>query len=260
MLRTFVFDDSKSRWIDEEHQLLSHDICAILDEEKEMIYLWNGPKSNKKKFKKGYKQIKEVVSNFPELSIQIIMVRKNFPTEIQSKVDLMLESKKLEKEKTLHFSRFTTIRIFSISIIIVIILPILSIINLSRSLIWPISSGIFQVNSTTYDLWIYSSKFLILISLFLFIINTTLGIFEQESQVIIFSLIGAILSFGLILYLNQGIYLFLFQEGSTLTNYLILHNDIISFLILNLSAILFFEIPNIYKLISFFKIYRKFIF
>jgi hypothetical protein len=39
MLRTFIFDESKSHWIEEEQHLLSQDVCAILDEENANLYL-----------------------------------------------------------------------------------------------------------------------------------------------------------------------------------------------------------------------------
>ncbi len=260
MLRTFIYDDSKSQWIEEENRLLSYDIFAILDEEKEIIYLWSGSKSNKAKFRKGYSQIKEFVSTFPALKIQIVMAKKNFPDEIQNKLETLLESIKLGKDRILRFSRFITIRIYSISIITIIILPILSFLNLITSLFWTVYNENYQVTNTIYNIWINNSKILTIISLIFFSINIVLGVVENESQVIIFSLIGVIISVGLIIYLNQGIFLFLFQAGSTLTNYLISQKDLIIFLLLNLSAILVFEIPNIYKLISFFKTYRKFIF
>jgi len=260
MLRTFIYNESKSQWIEEEHRILSYDLCAILDEEKEIIYFWSGPKSNKAKFRKGFSQIKELISTFPDLNIQFIMTKKNFPVEIQNKLELIIESIKTGKDQILKFSRFTTIRIYSISIIVSIILPILSFLNLITSLFWSISNENYQVTNAIYNIWINNSKTLMIISLIFFSINIILGIVENESQVIIFALIGVIISVGLIFYLNQGIFLFLFQEGSTLTNYLIYQRDLFIFLMLNLSAILIFEIPNIYKLISFFKIYRKFIF
>lgn len=259
MIKTFIFDENKSHWLEEEHHFLSHDICAILDEDKETIYLWSGSKSRKDKFRKGYKQIKELIANFSDLSIQIVMVKKNFPNEIQEKIDSLVESMKIGKKKVLRFSRFTTIRIYSISILFAILLPILSFLYLSSSLTWSISNGLYQVNSTMYNSWIENSKFLIFITLMLFSINIVIGIIENENQVIIFSLNGLIISIGLILYLNQGIFLFLFQEGSTLTSYLILQTDIFIFLLVILIAILIFEVPNLYKLISFFKTYRKFI-
>ncbi|MFX0135297.1 MAG: hypothetical protein ACFFDN_16755 [Candidatus Hodarchaeota archaeon] len=260
MLRTFIFDESKSQWIEEENRLLSHDICAILDEEKEIVYLWNGPKSNKVKFRQGYSQVKELISNFPELNIQLVMAKKNFPIEIQNKLESLLETIKLGDETVLKFSRFTTIRIYSISIIATVFLPILSFLNLTTSLSWEVSNGNFQVNSIMYDTWIFNSKIITLITVILFSINMIIGIIENEHQVIIFSLNGLIISIGILLYLNQGTFLFLFQDGWTLTTYLILQKDIFIFLVLILTAILIFEIPNIYKLISFFKTYRKFIF
>ncbi len=134
MIRTFIFDENKSHWLEEEHRLLPHDICAILDEEKEMIYLWNGPKSNKEKFRKGYKQIQELISNFSNSNLQVVMAEKNFPLDIQNKVDSLLESMKMGNEKILKFSRFTTIRIYSISITFSILLPILMFLYLSSSL------------------------------------------------------------------------------------------------------------------------------
>jgi len=260
MLRTFIFDESKSHWIEEEQRLLFQDICAILDEENNILYLWNGPKSKKKKFREGYRQIRQLISNYPELNIQLIMSRKNFPIPIQNKLDSLLESMKLESGKNLKFSRFTTIRIYSISIIISVILPITSILNLSSSLFWPKFFSNYQINNISYAVWINTSKLLCLITLIFFSINLLIGIIEYENQVIIFSTNSVIISIGMILYLNQGIYLFLFQEGSTSSIYLILPKDIFIFLILNFIALMILEIPNIYKLISFFKTYRKFIF
>ncbi len=260
MLRTFIFDESKSHWIEEENNLLSHDICAILDEANEIIYLWSGPKNKKGKFRKGYNQVKQLISNFPELNIQIVMSKKNFPIEIKNKIGVLLETVNLGKNKIIKFSRFTTIRIYSISIIATVILPIFSFINLSTSLFWSLSNANYRVSNTIYDIWINNSKIFYFIIVILFSINIIIGLIESESQVIVFSLFGVILSIGLIVFLNQGIFLFLFQEGSTLTNYLISQKDITLFLIQNLSVILIYEIPNIYKLISFFKTYRKFIF
>jgi len=260
MLRTFIFDDSKSQWIEEEHQLLSHDICAILDDEKETLYLWDGPKSSKDNFRKGYHQIKDLLSEFPELNIQFFMVKKDFPVEIENKLESMLESTKLGKNKNFKFSRFTTIRIYTISIIVVIFFPIISFLNLTTSVFWSNLNNNYKINSEMYEIWINNSIIFILITLSFCIINFMIGIIEKDSQTIIFSLNGLIICIGLVLYLNQGVYLFLFQEGSTPDKYLILREDILIFLIFNLIAILLFEIPNIYKLTSFFKTYRKFIF
>ena len=61
MLKTFVFDDSKSHWVEENQHLLPQDICALLDDDEEIVYLWRGLKASKKRFKRGYKQIKELI-------------------------------------------------------------------------------------------------------------------------------------------------------------------------------------------------------
>lgn len=260
MLRTFIFDETKSHWIEEEQHLLSQDICAILDEENVILYLWNGPKSKKKKFRKAYKQLKLLVANYQELNIQLIMSKKNFPIQIQDKLNSFLDSLKSGKKMNLKFSRFITIRLYSISIIIAVLLPIISILNLSTSFFWSIILGNYEVNSINYTNWINFSKIITLIALIFFSINLVIGIVEYENQVIVFSLNSIIISIGIVIYLNQGVFLFLFQEGSTSTTYFILPKDIFIFLLLNLTALLVFEIPNIYKLLSFFKTYRKFIF
>ncbi|MFX1390214.1 MAG: hypothetical protein ACFE9Z_09150 [Promethearchaeota archaeon] len=260
MLRTFIFDESKSHWIEEEQDILPHDICAILDEDQEILYFWSGQRSKKAKFRKAHKQLKALTSNFPELNIQLIMSKKNFPNEIHHKINLMLESSKLKINRVLKFSRFTSIRIYTITLILAVFLPIFLLFYLGTSLSWESFYGNYQISNLLYNGWINNSKVLIIIIIILFSINLLLGIIENEHQVIIFSLIGIIISLGEILYLNQGIFLFIFQEGSTLTNYLISQKDIWVFLLLNLIAILIFEIPNIFKLLSFFKTYRKFIF
>ncbi|MFX0006213.1 MAG: hypothetical protein ACFFAV_05725 [Candidatus Hermodarchaeota archaeon] len=260
MLRTFIFDETKSHWIEEEQHLLSQDICAILDEENVILYLWNGPKSKKKKFRKAYKQLKLLIANYRELNIQLIMSKKNFPIQIQDKLNSFLDSLKSGKKMNLKFSRFITIRLYSISIIIAVLLPIISFLNLSTSFFWSKFLGNYEVNSINYTNWINFSKIITLIALIFFSINLVIGIVEYENQVIVFSLNSIIISIGIVFYLNQGVFLFLFQEGSTSTTYFILPKDVFIFLLLNLTALLVFEIPNIYKLLSFFKTYRKFIF
>jgi len=218
MLRTFIFDDSKSQWKEEEHELLLHDMCVILDEEKELIYLWSGSKSTRKRYKKGYVQLKELISTFPELNIQVILTKKNFPVEIQEKLEALLESAKEEGGSTLLFSRFITIRVFLVSLLGVIIIPIISLLNLSTSLFWSISNLNLEVSSATFKSWINLSEILMILTLIFLVINLIIGLIEIENQVIIFSIVGLIICFGLLFYLNFDIYLFLFQSGFLLRN------------------------------------------
>ncbi len=259
MLRTYIFNESKSSWTEEDQRLLLHDVCVFLDETNKKIYIWNGPKSSKEKFKKGFELVGEILSNYPDLKLQLIVLKKDIPTNIESKLNSMLESAKKEEITTLLFSRLSTIRFYFIFLLGVIILPIIALANLSLSLIWPVSNGNYEVSSALYEMWINISKIIMIITLILFILNTIIGIIEIENQVIIFSTAGLIISIGIVIYLNFGIFLFLFQEGSTLTDYLISREDLFFFFFLNLIAILIFEIPNIYKFVSFLKTYRKFI-
>ncbi|MHA1914033.1 MAG: hypothetical protein ACW986_15480 [Promethearchaeota archaeon] len=260
MLRTFIFDDSKSHWLEEESNLLSHDICVVLDEEKGILYIWRGPKSSKNRFKRGYKQLKGVIPNFPDLDLQVMLTKKDFPFEIQTKLKAMLETTIQERSTTLLFSRFITIRIYFVFLLVTIVFPIISLLNLSSSLTWKTSNGNVEVENQIFQMWVNISQILILVTIISFFISLVIGITEVENQVIIFSIIGLLICVGIYFYLDFGIYLFLFQEGSTVDNFIILRRDIIIFISLNALLILFFESLNIYELISFLKTYRNFIF
>jgi hypothetical protein len=260
MLRSYVFYEDKYAWI-EETSLLLHDICAFIDDEKNKIYIWKGPKSSKQKFKNGYNLVENLVSNYPDSTFQLKVLKKEIPEEIQIKIDKMLETvRKGEEKSKLVFNRLITIRLFFIFSMISVALPILLILNLYSSLFWRISDNICEVSASIYDYMIEISRIILIITLLILGINVTIGIFEQEHQVIIFNISGFIICIGLLLFLNQGIFLFKFQEGSTLTNYLILKKDALVFLISVIISILLFEIPNLYKFISFLKIYGEFIF
>lgn len=246
--------------VEEKEHLLPQDICVFLDDEEEIIYLWKGLKTSKKRFKKAYKQIKELLSHFPELNFHLMMVEENFPIQVQENLDSILENAKKERSAVFLFSRFITIRLYFIFLLSTIILPVINIINLSTSLLWNISDGTFEVNNNIFRLWIDYSKILTILTSICFLINLVIGIIENEDQVIIFSITGLIVCVGLFLYLNFDIYIFLFQEGSSLTSFLILKRDILYFILINLISILIFLIPNFYKLISFLKNYHKFLF
>ena len=61
MLKTYIFNEPNKRWVEENTSLLYHDLCAILDEERKIIYLWNGPKSSKERLNKGYKLLENLI-------------------------------------------------------------------------------------------------------------------------------------------------------------------------------------------------------
>ncbi len=205
LLRTFIFNNSKSKWVEEDRYLLSHDICVILDEENDILYLWRGLNSKKRRFKKSYKHLKEISSYFPELNLQFIMVKKSFPSEVLMKLESLLEKFKKESHGNLLFSRLFTINIYFIILLGTIILPIISIFNLSSSLLWIDFNGNYKIISRTFQLWINFSEVLMCITSTLFLINLIIGIIESEFQVIIFSFIGFLICVGLAVYSSNSI-------------------------------------------------------
>jgi len=262
MLITYIFDEANKKWIEEDKSLLYHDLCAILDEERNIIYLWNGPKSSQERLKKGYGLIENLMSKYPTINFQLSMLKKEVPSYIQDRIDIMLnEIKYKDKKDYYNFTRFTTLRLYLIFLLVSVIFPFLSFLNLVSSLMWPKIDGNFEIGAGPFNIWLLISFILTIISLISFSIMIIIGIVEIEYQVIIFSLLGVLVCSGLIIYLQQGIFLFLFQGSSpSPLIYYIRQNDIVEALIVIVLGILVFEIPNMIKLITFIKTYRKFVF
>ncbi|MFX0026794.1 MAG: hypothetical protein ACFE8M_10285 [Candidatus Hermodarchaeota archaeon] len=261
MLRSFIFNEIKNNWVEEDEYLFYHDLCAFLDEDNQIVYLWRGPKSTKARYKKGYHSLSELISKEKQLKIQINVLAEYIPDSIKERLEKMLIAAQKQKEISKYkFSKFATIRLYSVFLIISIIFPIFSLLLLINYVFWPISYGNYVVSSQLYQNWLFFPKILLLISLIMFILNIIIGLYEMEAQVIIFSLMGLLICSGILLYLQQGIYLFLFQEGSTSTSYIIKIQDITLFYIVIFTAITIFELPSLLKLISFIRTYRKYIF
>lgn len=261
MLKTYIFDDTNKKWIEEDKSLLYHDLCAILDEERNIIYLWNGPKSSQEKLKNGYGLLEILMSYYPTINFELSILKKKVPSHIQDRIDIMLFKIQQEDKKEYYkFSRFTTLRLYLIFLSVSIMLPFFSLLNLVSSLSWTKIDANFEIGAEAYNNWLLIPFILIIISLIFFSIMIIIGIIENEYQVIVFSLLGVLICSGLAIYLQQGIFLFLFQEGSSSSIYVIRQNDVIEFLIVVVLGIIVFEIPNLIKLIAFIKIYRKFVF
>ena len=260
MLKTYIFDESNKNWIEERLSLLYHDLCALLDEERNIIYIWNGPKSSQERLKKGYELLKNLVSNYPNINFEISEVNKKVPDYVQIKIDKMLSEIKQEDKKEFDkFSRFITLRLYFIFSLLAIILPIISFLNLSTSLAWRKTGYNYEVSSGLYDNWLSISLFFIILTIISFAIILTIGIIEIEYKIITYSIIGLVVSSGIAIYLQQGIFLFLFQDGSTASIYYIKQSDILLFLVVIAFGIAIYEIPNFVELINFTIVYHKFI-
>ncbi len=260
MLKTYIFDEANKNWIEERSSLLYHDLCALLDEERNIIYIWNGPKSSQVRLKKGYELLENLVSNYPNINFEISEVNKKVPDYVQIKIDKMLSEIKQEDKKEFDkFSRFITLRLYFIFSLLAIIFPIISFLNLSTSLDWRKTGYNYEVSSGLYDNWLSISLFFIILTIISFAIILTIGIIEIEYKIITYSIIGLVVSSGIAIYLQQGIYLFIFQGEWTASIYYIKQSDILLFLVVIVFGIAVYEIPNFVELINFIRVYHKFI-
>lgn len=259
MLRTYIYNAINDTWVEEEHELLFHDICAILDDDLNKIYLWKGPKSTKNSLEKGIKSLNSILSSFHDF--EVIPLNKHVPPQIRSKLDLLLESVKREENlEKYQFTHFITIRSYLLLSLVVIILFIIYLIILWGAIYWPISNANFVVLATTYMHWLNFSRIFLVVIIISISVLFAISIYEQDVQAIVVSLAGLIISISMILYLLQGIFLFLFQPGSDSLTYLIKMSDLILFLLLLSSSTSLFVFPSFIKLVFFFKTYKQFIF
>ena len=259
MLRTYIYNAINNTWIEEEYELLFHDICAILDDDLNKIYLWKGPKSTKNTLEKGIKSLNELISTFHD--IEIIVLNKHAPPQIKNKLDVLLESVKREENlEKYEFTHFTTIRSYLFLSLAALTLSIIYLISLWSAIFWQISNANFVVSATTYMHWLNFSKVLLVVIICCLSILFAISIYEQDVQAIVISLAGLIISISMIHYLQQGIFLFLFQTGSDSLTYLIATSDLILFLLLLSSTTSLFIVPSFIKIMFFFKTYKQFIF
>jgi len=260
MLKTYIFDEANKNWIEEQSSLLYHDLCALLDEDRNIIYIWNGPKSSQERLKKGHELLKNLVSHYPNINFQISILNEKVPDYVQIKLDKMLSEIKQEVKKEFDkFSRFITIRLYFIFSLLALILPLVSLFNLSTSLWWRKTGYNYEVNSDLYDNWLLISLIFMILTIISFAIILIIGIIEIDYKIITYSIIGLVVSTGIAIFLQLGIFLFLFQDGSTASIYYIKQNDILLFLVIIVFGIAIYEIPNLVELINFIKEYRKFI-
>jgi len=260
MLRSFIFNE-ENKWIEESQILLFHDICVVIDTKEKTAYLWNGPNTKKARIKKAKKELISLFSNFTEKKWEISEKISQFPSEITQIIDSMLElSKKNREMGKLKFSRFSSIRVSFILLIIIFFLNLSSIIFLITLFFIPSVYGVYMISSDFYFLILEVYGIITIITLLVFIINFLLGFFEKDYRLAIFSLVGIIVDLGVLFYINQGIFLFIHQEGSTGDLFLILKSDFIIFLLLNIIALAIEFIPNLYQLTEFYKTYKDFIF
>ncbi|MBY9020097.1 MAG: hypothetical protein KGD67_03495 [Candidatus Lokiarchaeota archaeon] len=260
MLKTYIFDEANKKWIEEPSSLLYHDLCALLDEDRNIIYVWNGPKSSQERLKVGCELLKKMVSNYPNNKFQISVLNKKVPDYVQFRLTKMLSKIKHDNRNEFEkFSKFITLRLYFVFSLSALIFPLFSLLKLSTSLAWRKTGYNYEVSSGLYNDWLLISLFFIILTILSFAFILTIGIIEIEYKIITYSIIGLVISSGIAIYLQQGIFLFLFQDGSTTSIFYIKQTDIHLFLFIIVIGIVIYELPNLVEFINFIKIYRKFI-
>jgi len=92
MLKTYIFNDANKNWIEEPSSLLYHDLCAFVDDERNIIYIWNGPKSSQERLNKGNEVLKNLVSYYPSIDFKVSILNKKVPDYVQIRLDKMLNA------------------------------------------------------------------------------------------------------------------------------------------------------------------------
>ncbi|MEJ2296879.1 MAG: hypothetical protein P8Y23_19195, partial [Candidatus Lokiarchaeota archaeon] len=197
----------------------------------------------------------DLINTYTDIKFQVKNYNKKSPSLIKNKLNKLLELTNKEQELSdYQYSHFITIRLHSFFSIITVILPIIVLFILGYSLFWDKIGNNYMINARNYNNWLSSASILLLICLFLFIPQLIMGAYEFDKPIIVFSSTSIIICISLLFYLQQGIFLFQFQEPSTGNLYYISETDIIIFLLLILFTILLLEIPILINTIKFFSI------
>ncbi|MHA1148232.1 MAG: hypothetical protein ACTSR8_08300 [Promethearchaeota archaeon] len=261
MIRTYIYNSDKGIWLENEY-LLMHDLAAFLDDEENMIYIWNGPKSSVERLEQAYESVVELISNMPvENPIQLTILTEDLPPKIDKKLSSMLARvQKEERQELEKFTHILTIRAYFILGLLGIIMPLIHILNSLGSLFWPSVDGYAQVDAEIYNIWILVSIIMMTIALIAYIGIIIISLIEQEPQLFVFALTAIIVCITLIAYFTRGIFLFDFDDTSTSSVYYIAQSQLGIFGFLQLLIVLIILAPNLYKFIKFYSTYRDYLF
>lgn len=260
MLRAYIYNSDQDNWLEEEN-LLYHDICAILDEEKRIIYLWKGPQSSKQRFQRGHRALNKLMTNYKKGTLKMQVLEENAPTPIQEKIGKMLEMmKEAELAKGTKFSRLTTIKGYYYISLIEVILPFVLLLNFIGLTFLPWDgSGNIQVNAALFDAWIVIALSIITIMGIGFLLLMITGFYEGDLQAGLYASASLVVSIGLYLYISQGEFLFVFQKGTTIAVYVLAVADLWRFIAIMAGVAALIEIPTLFKFLKFKKDYVEFL-
>lgn len=261
MIRAYVFSEANQNWVEQQH-LLYHDICAFLDEENKNIYLWSGPKSTSNKLNKGYHTIKTILTSYPPEEFKVIdLTRAKVPEQIQEKIDSMMQIVKMnEQERVQQFTRMNLIRMYYLLSIFGVIVPLVLLFNFIglSFLSWDANMNV-QIPASVYSIWALVSKIIVIAMIVTFSLLLLISALETDIKAGVFALIALSASIGLMLYVAQDIYIYIFQIGSTTDLYLLSLSDLWTSIILVGTALAIIEVFTLYRLQDFHGVYKDFI-
>lgn len=260
MLKIFIYDEVKDRWIDESQILLFHDLAAIFDEEKHSIFLWKGNTLEQSKFQKGLDRLKALLTEMKLNTWKIINAENKFPTKVKRKLEEMLQAtKQRKKEENLKFNHLLTIRLTFLFLLMAVVFTIISFINLIRVFFYPKANNTVQISASQYEVWLTLYQVFTILQVICIACNLIISIYEGDIELFIFSLISSIITIGILLYIRYDIFLFLNQRGSTYTLYLIPGKELTTFVLLNSMALSIIFASNSFKLYKFIFTYWNYI-
>ncbi len=244
-MKTFIFNEIAENWVEEENSLLLHDLVIFLDEKGKKLYLWLGPKSKSKKQKLGIKTLSEIKNKYN--NFDLVVLEKEIPPEIEKRLKFML--KKYAEPQNLVLFRDIYLNLYILLALAGIGLSIAFLVTLGTWLVWSPINGNFQIDAALFGVWLFISQLLMLICMCVFIANSIISLIIYRGRFIIVGFIGLITSIGLFIYILEGTYLFLFQQGSTSSIYLISIVDLVVFLLVNIIGVVIIIIPYINQII-----------
>lgn len=244
-VRVFIFNSILKNWAEEETTLLLHDLAIFLDENSKNLYLWLGPKSKSKVQEIGLKSASIVQNKFKDF--KLVVLEDKLPGIVEKKLkDLLL---KYGAPSHTIFVKDRDMRFYMLFGLIGVCLAVAYFVVVLTSLFWPNIGGNLHISASLYFIWITACQILMLICLCVFLTNGLIAMKIYRSRLVVIAFIGWLMAAGIFCYIMLGIYLFPFQEGSTISTYLISLNDLIVFLLANAIGFVLLAFPYLNQIL-----------
>ncbi|MHA1340952.1 MAG: hypothetical protein ACTSRZ_13285 [Promethearchaeota archaeon] len=217
----YVFNEGK--WIETE-KLYPHDIALILDIKEKTIYLWIGHRATKSMKVEALENYGILISKYP--NFKFIELDDAVPIKIQSQIDKRLDltfeqAKKIER--TPAYFLFLVIGIVGLASLIVSVVFMLIPLSWDKSTEY---TAYYLVSEANYTSWVENSQISLIVAIIIFEILLIDSIFTKKIFLIMAAGASSLITIGFYKYISLGIYLFDFNPGEVVGNYLIMQAEI----------------------------------